>query len=185
MKAERASMQASAGARPPSPSTTRVVVNSRVPAPAAALFALRRDPWNLRALSPLLPIHLEAPSRPVQPGDIHHIHMRLLRRTIRWELGIVEVAPDRRIVDVQRRGPFRAWRHQHIVVPCGEMESTLVDVIDFRFFPRPWGRVLDRLLVRSLLWVEFTRQQRRLRRLLIRPQPLWQRMRRRAPGSTP
>ena len=185
MKAGRVSMEASSGARPRRRGTTRVVVGSRVPAPAGALFALRSDPWNLRALSPLLPVHLEAPTRPVQPDDVHHIHIRLLRRTIRWELVIVEVEPDRRIVDVQRRGPFRAWRHQHIVLPRGEMESVLADVIDFRFFVGAWGRVLDRVLVRPLLWLEFANQQRRLRRLLTRRQSLLRRIRRRAPRATP
>jgi ligand-binding SRPBCC domain-containing protein len=146
--------------------------------PLHALFALREDPFNLMKLAPLVPIHLQAPSRPVQVGDLHEVSFRTFGKSIWMELRIEAIDPDRRIVDVQTRGPFRHWRHEHSVAPRGEMHASLTDTVDFRFFGGAAGRALDAALVRPLLWLEFRRQHRRLHQLLERHPSLWHRARR-------
>ena len=145
---------------------THVQVSSRIPAPARGVFALREDAFNLLRLAPLVPTHVEAPSRPVQLGDMHALSFRLPWKTVRMELLIESIEPGLRIIDVQRAGPFKYWRHEHRVEPVGEMHSRLVDVAEFRFFRGPLARVLDPLIVRTVLWLKFRRQHRQLVRLV-------------------
>lgn len=49
---------------------------------------------------------------------------------IRSEFEHVICEPPERFVDEQRRGPFRSWRHQHVMTSA-EGGTKLLDVIDF------------------------------------------------------
>ncbi len=142
----------------------RVVYARRIPVPAEALFQFRQNPWNVARMSSRFPrIDIHAPSRPAEAGDEQILHARLWRRRYAMRMRIDEVSPPRRVVDIQIDGPFRFWRHQHVVLPRDDQESVLVDIVDFRYFGGPAGRLLDTVVVKPLLWVYFSQQHRRLR----------------------
>lgn len=147
----------------------RVVFASRIPMPAEALFHFRQDPWNVTRMSPHFPrIDVHAASRPVEEGDVQSLHVRLWHRQYRIRLRIAEIVPPRRVVDRQIDGPFREWRHQHVVLPRDDQESVLADVVDFRYFGGAAGPVLDRMVVAPLIWLYFSSQHRHLRHLFGR-----------------
>jgi ligand-binding SRPBCC domain-containing protein len=58
--------------------------------------------------------------------------------------------PPHRFVDEQIRGPFRAWRHEHIIepTPTGAM---LIDQIDYEPPLGPLGKLADLLFIRRTL----------------------------------
>lgn len=65
----------------------------------------------------------------------------------RWIAEHTAYDPPRMFEDVQVSGPFRNWRHRHIVRPEGD-GALLIDEIDYE--PPGWiaGRLLDPVLVR-------------------------------------
>ena len=80
----------------------------------------------------------------------------LLRRgpfRIRWEAEHQDYLSGRRFVDVQRRGPFRYWKHTHRVIPEGSDACRLIDEIEYAL-PCP-GRVLAGTQVRRALAAVF------------------------------
>ncbi len=127
---------------------------SRIDAPASLVFA-----WHLRpgAFERLLP-----------PGD----GTRVLQRTgsieaddmrvelqvpvlgpvrQRWVVRHEGYEPGRRFVDVMERGPFRYWRHEHLVEPIGEEACELVDSIEFAVPGGVAGRGIGGRIVRAKL----------------------------------
>jgi ligand-binding SRPBCC domain-containing protein len=75
--------------------------------------------------------------RVVQKADISEIGSRTILETrifgpfkIRWVAEHTAYDPPRSFEDVQVKGPFRSWRHRHIVKPHAE-GAILRDEIDY------------------------------------------------------
>ena len=113
---------------------------SRIDAPAEAAFA-----WHLRA---------GAFERLLPPGDGTRVLQRSGRiedDSMRVELSVPVLGPvrqrwmirhegfepGRRFTDVLERGPFRSWRHEHLVEPIDAQSCELVDHVEFEL---PAGR---------------------------------------------
>jgi ligand-binding SRPBCC domain-containing protein len=63
-------------------------------------------PWlnfKIRGVKPL----------PVQQGTLIHYSLRVHGIPLRWTSEIVEWDPPHRFVDLQLRGPYKVWRHEH------------------------------------------------------------------------
>jgi len=56
---------------------------------------------------------LKAEPQPVQQGTVIHYSLRLHGIPLRWMSEIVEWEPPHRFVDLQLRGPYKLWRHEH------------------------------------------------------------------------
>lgn len=116
-----------------------------VPLPIEATFAFFSDARNLERLTPPW-LHFEV----LTPGTIELragalIDYRLRTRGIpvSWQSEITVWKPPYRFVDVQRRGPYRAWRHTHTFERLGA--GTLVrDAVSYAV---PGGALVNRLLV--------------------------------------
>ncbi len=138
----------------------------RLAVPVERLFALHADVRNLpRLMPPPAPRVLRAAS-PTREGDTQVLAFGPDWLRLRWVAQVVRMEPQRMMVDVQRRGPFRRFWHAHLTVPAGPDGSVLVDVIDFRFFPSPAGALLDRVLVTPVLRLVFAARHRRTAALL-------------------
>ena len=136
----------------------------RIPRPLPEVFAFFADARNLALLTP----HWVgfAPDGP-QPDAIaqgvefgHRIRVRGI--TLRWRSRIEVWDPPTRFVDVQLRGPFRQWRHEHAfeAVPGG---TRCIDRVRYA----AWGgRWIDRWLVRPDLERMFDFRRDRLLELL-------------------
>ncbi len=117
-----------------------------IPRPLPEVFAFFAEAPNLQALTPRwlhfeiltpLPIAMRA-------GALIDYRLRLRGIPLRWRTEITVWEPPHRFVDVQRRGPYRLWRHEHTFEERDG--GTLVrDHVDYKVFG---GALVDRLFVR-------------------------------------
>jgi len=69
-------------------------------------------------------------------GSVAHLRMHAGPLSIRWDALHEEVDLPRRFVDVQTRGPFRAWRHEHAFT-AQENATVLSDRVSYVLPLRP------------------------------------------------
>ena len=84
-------------------------------APRDRVFAFFADPANLDAITPPW-MHFETLTlRPLElrVGALIDHKLRVHGLPIRWQSEITVWEPPHRFVDVQRRGPYRRWIHEH------------------------------------------------------------------------
>jgi ligand-binding SRPBCC domain-containing protein len=92
-----------------------------VPLPPAEVFRFYTDVGNLEPLTPPW-LHFRVitdPSLELKEGALIEYRLTLHAVPVRWTTRIEEWEPGRRFRDVQLRGPYRLWDHEH--------EFTLVD----------------------------------------------------------
>lgn len=134
------------------------------------VFAFFSDASNLEAITPPW-LHFRicpAAPRPLRAGSRLAYRLRWRGLVLRWQTEITIWEPPRRFVDVQRRGPYRQWVHEHRFQP--EREGTRVH--DWVSYALPGGilaPLLHRLLVGPDLQAIFTYRQERISALLARP----------------
>lgn len=113
--------------------------------PREAIAAFHGDPRALEWLSPpgKRVRVLERPER-ISEGAVVAIEAAPFGVPIRWVSRIEEWRPPFGFVDVQVKGPFARWRHEHLFE-----EGALVDRVDYEV-PLAWagGRLFDLALVR-------------------------------------
>ncbi len=136
-----------------------------LPSSAEDTFQLHADVRNMPRITPPPGARVLHAPTPTRAGDIQVIALGPRWASVRWVAHVVAFDPPRLMVDVQRRGPFRSFRHMHVVLP-EEGGSVLVDMVEFRFFPGALGAVLDSLFVAPALRLMFAGRHRRTRALL-------------------
>lgn len=117
-----------------------------LPRPLEEVFAFFAEARNLQALTPAwLDFSVLTPA-PIlmRPGTIIDYRPRLRGFPIRWQSEITAWEPPRRLVDEQRRGPYKLWVHEHRFE--AREDGTLVT--DFVRYAAPGGWLVDRLFVR-------------------------------------
>jgi ligand-binding SRPBCC domain-containing protein len=86
-----------------------------VPRPRAEVFEFFSKAENLETLTPAW-LHfriLSVDPVPVRAGTLMRYALRWRVFPIRWTTEIVEWEPPYRFVDLQLKGPYRLWRHEH------------------------------------------------------------------------
>ena len=141
-----------------------VISATTFPKTPTDVFDFHLDVRNLPRLTPGRSRIVSA-SRPTREGDLQVIEIGAGPLVVRWHARIVAVEPPLRLVDVQDRGPFRSWRHTHAVIPDGA-GAVLVDVVEFRFFPGRFGRLVDGTIVAAVLRLMFAVRHSRTKQLL-------------------
>jgi ligand-binding SRPBCC domain-containing protein len=120
-----------------------------VPGDPDAVFGFFADALNLEAITPpWLSFRVVTPG-PVRmgPGTLIEYRLRLHGIPIRWLTRIEVWEPGRRFVDVQVRGPYRAWEHTHAFEP--HEQGTLVrDTVRYALPLGPLGRLAHAAFVR-------------------------------------
>jgi hypothetical protein len=131
------------------------IARSAMPASPAELYAWHARPGAFTRLQP--------PWERVQLLEDPRGIANLSRARLRVKLGPLWLSwiarhegdePGRRFVDVQERGPFAAWRHEHDFEPepAGSPDaSVLVDRVTYRLPGGPLGRFLGAGVVRRKL----------------------------------
>lgn len=152
----------------PAPPATRgepvvVMAAMRLRAPAELVFAFHADVRNLPRLTPG-PARIVSASVPTRQGDVQVIEFGRAPLSVRWQARIERYQPPVLVVDVQERGPFRFWRHTHLVRANGR-GSVLIDRVEFRLVPGRLGRLIDALLVAPALRTLFALRHARTRRI--------------------
>ncbi len=110
------------------------------------VFPFFSDARNLESLTPPL-LRFEILSRgplEMRAGLLIDYRLRLRGWPMRWQTEITAWEPPHRFVDEQRRGPYRAWIHEHRFEER-DGGTLVMDRVRYRV---PGGAVVDRLLVR-------------------------------------
>ncbi|MBS2040762.1 TIGR01777 family oxidoreductase [bacterium] len=122
----------------------RFRARSRQPGEAEQLYN-----WHLRpgAFTLLVPpwewVRLLSPDGHLQPDELRHLQVSPLR--LNWWARHREFRAGRGFVDVQERGPFARWRHQHDAIP-GPSGCWLVDEVDFELPLAPFSHLVAPLI---------------------------------------
>ncbi len=111
----------------------RFIAESIIPAPPERVFAFHELPDALARLTPPWAgsrVIEHAPTVDVGARTVCAIRVAPLI-WIRTELVHTACERPTRFVDEQVRGPFKSWRHEHIVMPAKNGGAKLTDIIDF------------------------------------------------------
>jgi len=147
---------------------TAFEASSRFDVPVADLWAWHARPGAFERLAPPWDaVEILSRSGTIEDGTLE---MRVpgppgLRR---WCARMGDAEPGRRFVDVQERGPFRAWRHEHHLTPDGPAASVLRDAIRYDLPFPPFGRWFGGAIVRRMLARLFRFRHARTRDDLLR-----------------
>jgi ligand-binding SRPBCC domain-containing protein len=135
-----------------------------LPRPVEEVFAFFADAWNLERITPpwLTFRVLTPPPITMQKGAITDYRLKLRGIPLRWRSEITVWDPPHRFVDEQRRGPYRAWLHEHTF--AGKDRGTVVaDHVRYSV----WGGALvNRLFVARDLQRIFDYRHEQLTKLL-------------------
>jgi len=147
--------------------------------PKRGLFRLRREVELPHSLEKVFPFFADAfQLETITPPWLHfqvitpppivmheglHIdyRLRLHGLPLRWTSEIAEWKPPNRFVDVQIRGPYRWWLHEHRFISCGQA-TRIVDELEYAV---PGGRLVHALLVRRDVERVFEFREQTLREL--------------------
>jgi hypothetical protein len=117
-----------------------------LPGPASQIFSFFGDARNLEIITPPW-LHFEILTKDpieMQKGTLIDYQHSLRGIQLRWQSKIEVWEPPRRFIDIQIKGPYRRWHHEHVFVPRDN--GTLC--IDHVRYAVPGGLLVDRLFVR-------------------------------------
>lgn len=135
-----------------------------LPRPRPEVFGFFGDAANLEKITPpWLGFHIVTPGAiEMKPGALIDYEIRLRGIPIRWRTEITAWEPPVRFVDVQVRGPYRLWEHEHAFE---EAEGGTI-ARDHVRYAVPGGALVNRLFVARDLAKIFGYREARLRELL-------------------
>lgn len=118
-----------------------------IPHPLEEVFAFFARPENLEALTPpWLNFQIVTPSPvPIHEGALIDYRLKLHGIPIKWKTEITDWEPPHRFVDLQLKGPYRLWRHEHTFE--AQNEGTLMrDKVEYAVLG---GALINRLCVQK------------------------------------
>lgn len=125
---------------------------SWLPRPVEDVFAFFSDAWNLERVTPAR-LHFEILTPPpirMAAGTLIDYRLRLFGVPFQWRTEITVWQPPIRFVDVQRRGPYRQWVHEHRF--SGQDGGTRMrDRVDYAIPGRLLAPLIHRLFIRPNL----------------------------------
>ena len=110
-----------------------------IAAPISDVFAFFTVAQNLaRITPPALGLQIiDAPARRLRGGDRIRYRIRIGGIPLTWVTVLSDWEEGRRFVDVQERGPYRRWRHEHTLQPA-EGGVIMLDRVEYEL---PLGRI--------------------------------------------
>ena len=122
----------------------------RLPGTPAEVFPFFGDALNLERITPpWLGFRVITPGPiAMEAGTLIEYRLRLHGMPLRWLTRIEAWEPPRRFVDVQLRGPYRSWRHEHTFAADGSGGTEMRDRVDYALPLGPLGSLANAALVR-------------------------------------
>ncbi len=108
-----------------------------VPRPLPEVFDFFSEANNLQKLTPAW-LHfriLSVDPAPIRKGTLIRYSLRWRIFPIHWTSEIVEWEPPHRFVDLQLKGPYKLWRHEHSFATLGN-GTRILDEVQYRL---PFG----------------------------------------------
>lgn len=131
------------------PSRFHLSARQTLPRPRAEVWAFFSDPRNLSQLTPPETAirMLNGDGLAMKEGALIDYELRVKGLPLRWTSRIAVWSPPVRFVDIQLRGPYRSWIHQHLFEESPD--GTVVgDEVDYQV---PGGRWVHDLFVKHEL----------------------------------
>jgi len=120
-----------------------------VPRPRSEVFAFFADPQNLEQITPSsLRFRITSPP-PIEmrTGAVIDYDLSLFGVRFGWRTVIEAFDPPHGFVDVQARGPYRLWRHTHVIEEIPGGGTRIADRVEYELPLGPLGEVAHRLFV--------------------------------------
>ena len=78
--------------------------------------------------------------------------IRWFGMAVKWRTRIIDFTPPRQFIDLQTRGPYALWHHQH-TFSAGENDDGVIcsDTVVYRLPLGPIGRLTDAIVRRQLI----------------------------------
>jgi ligand-binding SRPBCC domain-containing protein len=138
----------------------------QVPRGLQEVFAFFSQAENLEAITPSW-MHfkiLAVTPEPIQQGTLIQYSLRLHGIALRWTSEIVVWDPPHRFVDLQLRGPYKLWRHEHRFDEC-EGGTRITDTVNLALPFGVLGQLAYRARVRSEVHKIFAFREKKIREL--------------------
>ncbi|MSR01651.1 MAG: TIGR01777 family protein [Gemmatimonadetes bacterium] len=117
---------------------------TEIDSPAGEVFAWHARPGAFeRLVPPWESVRLRAPHPGLVEGSRALLRLTVGPVTTDWVARHERVEPGRGFVDVQEKGPFARWRHEHRFEPLDAGRSALVDRIDVELPGGPLGELAE------------------------------------------
>ncbi|MGB0717294.1 MAG: SRPBCC family protein [Phycisphaerae bacterium] len=142
----------------------RLLATTRIPAPLETVFPFFADAANLEVLTPdFLHFHIVTP-QPLEMAVGLNIDYRLRMHGLpmRWRSEITVWEPPYRFMDVQKKGPYRWWRHEHRFIDRGA--NTIVE--DEISYGVPFRMILHPLFIKRDLLTIFNYRLSQMHKIL-------------------
>jgi ligand-binding SRPBCC domain-containing protein len=91
---------------------------------------------------------LEVKPQPVRQGTLINYSLRVHGIPLRWRSEITEWEPPHRFVDLQLRGPYKLWRHEHRFEPR-DGGTLILDTINLALPLGVLGQLAYKIKVKS------------------------------------
>lgn len=124
---------------------------TRIEAPAEEVFRWHTKPGALQSLIPPWErVEVEKEGR-IREGAETRLRVHLGPVSLPWVARIDQCEPGRGFRDVQVRGPFARWEHEHRMVPASPGSSWLEDRVTYELPLGRLGKWVAGWMVRSKL----------------------------------
>ncbi len=137
-----------------------------VPRPLDQVFDFFSKAENLQELTPGF-LHfriLSVDPAPVRQGTLIKYSLRWRIFPIHWITKIIEWEPPHRFVDVQLKGPYKLWHHEHRFVADGK-GTRIIDEVQYQLPFGVFGSIAHSLKVRRDVETIFAYRTEAVRRL--------------------
>jgi ligand-binding SRPBCC domain-containing protein len=131
--------------------------------PREAVFNFFSDAMNLEKLTPpwlhfkiLTPMPIK-----IDEGTLIDYRLKIHGLPVRWRTEIVSWEPPFRFVDMQLRGPYRTWVHEHRFLET-ESGTSMIDTVNYDVLG---GRLIDRFFVRPDIEKVFSYRRKKIMEL--------------------
>ena len=146
--------------------TYTVKFQQQVPRPLDEVFSFFSRAENLEIITPpwLSFRIVSVDPFPIRQGTRIDYKLRLHSIPLRWRSEIVEWEPPHRFVDLQLRGPYKVWRHEHRFESC-DGGTLITDTVDLSLPFGPLGTLAYKLKVKSDIEKIFAFREAKIREL--------------------
>jgi ligand-binding SRPBCC domain-containing protein len=128
------------------------VATSRIAASADTVFDWHEAPGAFLRLTPSWErVRVLSHGGGIQDGARVALLVGPAPFSLRWHLEHVDYQRGRSFTDIQRRGPFRYWKHVHRMIPEGPSACVLEDTIEYELPFGALGALLGGWFVRRKL----------------------------------
>ena len=137
-----------------------------VPRPLNEVFEFFSKAENLQELTPAF-LHfriLSVDPAPVRKGTLINYSLRWRIFPIHWTTEIIEWQPPHKFVDVQLKGPYKLWHHEHRFIPEGN-GTRIIDEVQYQLPFGVFGSIAHSLKVKRDVETIFNYRTEAVRRL--------------------